>query len=145
MTRFLAAMAMIFVTGCQLPGSTQGCSAVHIDWVDFIQIGSTQYFAGQGAPAILAESDLGPVLTHVKFKVDGNVCDPNYRPKDGDAAFLDPGTPVYQVNGQAASQVVAARRDGRIQSYWIYGMQPPATSKESTFATVATNFIDPPA
>jgi hypothetical protein len=50
--------------------------------------------AGPGAPATLEESDLGPVVAQVKFEVDGNVCDPNYRPKDGDAAFLDPGTQI---------------------------------------------------
>jgi len=36
----------------------------------------------------------------VKFKVSGNVCDPNYRLKDGDAAFLEVGTPIYQVRRQ---------------------------------------------
>ena len=117
MTRFLVAMALILVTGCQLPGSAQGCGTVHIDWVDFIQIGSTQYVAGPGASEALHENDLGAVVTHVKFKVDGNICDPNYRPKDGDAAFLDPGTPVYQVKGRPASEVVAARRSGQILSY----------------------------
>jgi hypothetical protein len=117
MTRFLMVMALILVTGCQLPGSAQGCSTVHIDWVDFIQIGSTQYVAGPGTPEALQEDDLGPIVTHVKFKVDGNICDPNYRPKDGDAAFLDPGTPVYQVKGRPASEVVAARRSGQILSY----------------------------
>jgi hypothetical protein len=111
-------MGFFLVTGCQLPGTAPGCSAVHIDWADFIQIGSAQYVAGQGAPATLQESDLGPVVAHVKFKVDGNVCDPGYRPKDGDAAFLEAGAPVYQVNGRPVNQVVAARRNGQILAYW---------------------------
>jgi hypothetical protein len=117
MTRFLVAVALILVTGCQLPGSAQGCSTVQIDWVDFIQIGSTQYVAGPGGSEALQENDLGSVVSHVKFKVDGNICDPNYRPKDGDAAFLDPGTPVYQVLGRPVSEVVAARRSGQILNY----------------------------
>jgi len=53
----------------------------------------------------------------VKFKVDGNVCDPNYRPKDGDAAFLDPGTPIYQVSGRSPAQVLAAHQAGRIVAF----------------------------
>src|SRR6059036_1150251 len=113
MARFTMAIALLLLTACQLPGSAKDCSTVQIEWVDFIQIGSTQYVAGPEAPTTLQESDLGPVVGHVKSKVAGNVCDPNYRPKDGDAAFLEPGSPIYQVNGRPASQAVAARRNGR--------------------------------
>src|SRR6266851_1766499 len=42
----------------------------------------------------------GPRLLPCKFKVSGKVCDPNYRLRDGDAVFLEVGTPIYQVNGQ---------------------------------------------
>jgi len=117
MVRSIVAMALLLVSACQLPGSPQGCSNVQIDWVDFIQLGATQYVAGREAPTTILESDLGPVLAHVKFKVAGNVCDPSYKPKDGDAAFLEPGTPIYQVNGEPASKVVAARRNGQIIGY----------------------------
>ena len=68
-------------------------------------------------PGVLQESDLGPVYAHVKFKVSGNVCDPGYRLKDGDAALLDPGTPIYQVNGHPPSQELAARFNGSIVAY----------------------------
>ena len=49
------------------------------------------------------EIDLGPVYAHVKFKVSGNVCDPSYRPKDGDAAFLDTGS-AYLSGRRPANQ-----------------------------------------
>jgi hypothetical protein len=117
MARLTLAIGMLLLTACQLPGSAKDCSTVQIDWVDFIQIGSTQYVAAPGATTTLQESDLGPVVGHVKFKVAGNVCDPNYRPKDGDAAFLEIGTPIYQVNGRPTGEVVAARRNGQILSY----------------------------
>jgi len=121
MARFTVAIAALLLTACQLPGSAQDCSKVQIEWVDFIQIGSTQYVAGPGAPTTLQESDLGPVVGHVKFKVAGNVCDPNYRPKDGDAAFLEPGAPIYQVVGRPTGQAVAAKRNGQILSYEAKG------------------------
>jgi hypothetical protein len=70
--------------------------------------------AGPGAGATLEESDLGQVVAQVKYRVDGNVCDPNYRPKDGDAAFLDPGTLIYEVKGHPTSEMLAARRNGQI-------------------------------
>ena len=104
------------MAGCALPGSSTACNA-SIDWVNFIQVGSTQYVAGPMPPGVLQESDLGPVYAHVKFKVSGNVCDPGYRLKDGDAAFLDPGTPIYQVNGHPPSQELAARFNGSIVAY----------------------------
>lgn len=73
--------------------------------------------AEPGAPATLEESDLGQVVAQVKYRVDGNVCDPNYLPKDGDAAFLDPGTPIYEVKGHPTSELLAARRNGQILRY----------------------------
>ena len=108
--------ALLFTAACQLPGSSSSCSAL-IDWVNFIQVGSTQYVAGPQSPTVLQERELGPVYAHVKFKVSGNVCDPNYRLKDGDAAFLDPGTPIYQVIGQPSGQELASRFNGSIVVY----------------------------
>jgi hypothetical protein len=108
-------LALLFITGCQLPGSTT-CNT-SIDWVNFIQVGSTQYVAGPGWSVALQEGDLGPVYAKVKFKVSGNVCDPNYKLKDGDAAFLDSGTEIYQVNGHAPTQELAARFNGQIVAY----------------------------
>jgi len=115
--------ALLFAAACQLPGTSSSCNA-QIDWVNFIQVGSTQYVAGPQSPTVLRESELGPVYAHVKFKVSGNVCDPNYRLKDGDAAFLDPGTPIYQVTGQPSSQQLAAWWNGKIV---VYGAMPPAS------------------
>src|SRR5579872_5824901 len=108
--------ALLILASCRLPGSPSSCNA-QIDWVNFIQVGSTQYVAGQQPPAAPQESDLGHVYAHVKFKVSGNVCDPNYRAKDGDAAFLDAGTPIYVVSGQPPSTELAARFNGQIVVY----------------------------
>src|SRR4030088_2758518 len=67
-------LAMTLMAACQLPGSEPSCSNVQIDWVNFIQIGSTQYVAGPTqSPAVLQETDLGPVYAHVKFKVNGKL------------------------------------------------------------------------
>ena len=109
-------MAALVMAACQIPGSPGSCN-LQIDWVDFVQVGSTQYVAGPESPTVIPESDLGPVFAHVKFKVSGNVCDPNYKPKDGDAAFLDPGTAIYEVRGHPPTEVLAARRNGQILRY----------------------------
>jgi hypothetical protein len=114
---FIVLGAVLLTAACQLPGSTSSCNTTHIDWVNFIQVGSIQYVAGQQTPTVVQESDLGPVQAHVKFKVSGNICDPSYRLKDGDAAFLDVGTPIYQVNGQPPSMQLAAHSNGSIVVY----------------------------
>jgi hypothetical protein len=109
--------ALLLTAACQLPGTSPTCNA-QIDWVNFIEVGTTQYVAGlTQAPTVVHESDLGPVYAHVKFKVSGNVCDTNYRLRDGDAAFLDAGTPIYQVNGQPPAEQLAARFSGQIVVY----------------------------
>ena len=110
-------MALFFAAACQLPWSQSACDTTHIDWANFIQVGSTQYLAGPETQAILQESDLGPVYTTVKFRVSDNVCDPHYRLRDGDAAFLEPGTPVYQVKGKPPTEQLAARLNGKLLVY----------------------------
>ena len=118
--RMLAALVVILVTAaCRLPGTSTACP--QIDWVDFIQIGATQYVAGiDGGPATVDPSELGPVVMTVKFKVDGNVCDPSYKVKDGDAAFLDVGTPVYSLITAGPVAAVAARREGVLVRYSVF-------------------------
>jgi hypothetical protein len=113
---FVVVGALLLMTACQLLGSSSSCNT-QIDWVNFIQVGSTQYVAGPQSPTALQNGDLGPVYTHTKFKVSGNVCDPNYRLKDGDAAFLDAGTPIYQVNGHPPSDQLAAMFNGSLVVY----------------------------
>jgi hypothetical protein len=114
---------LLLAAACRLAGSPSTCNA-QIDWVNFIQVGSTQYVAGPQSPTVLQVSDLGPIVTHVNFKVSGNICDPSYRSKDGDAAFLDPGTPIYQVKGQAPSVQLAAKFDNQ---YLAYRAMTPAS------------------
>jgi len=109
-------VALLLTGACQLLDSSSRCNA-QIDWVNFIQVGSTQYVAGPQPAIALQGSDLGPVYAHVKFRVSGNICDPNYRLKDGDAAFLDAGTPIYRVNGQPPSAELAARFNRQIVAY----------------------------
>jgi hypothetical protein len=113
--------ALVLMAACRLPGTPASCNA-QIDWVNFIQVGSTQYVAGPQPSTVLQAGDLGPVYAKVKFKVSGNVCDPGYQLRDGDAAFLDPGTPIYVVAGHLPGEELAAQFSGVLVVY--RAMQP---------------------
>lgn len=119
MTRrvFVVAAALLFTSACCGQAAGSSSCTTQIEWVNFIQVGATQYVAGIERSPVLQETDLGPVYARVKFKVSGNVCDPNYRIKDGDAAFLDPGTAVYQINSHAVGEELAARFSVNIVVY----------------------------
>ncbi len=111
---------LILFSACQIPGLPQACNT-QIDWINFVQVKNTQYVAGPAAPAVVQQSQLGPVYMRVKSKLSGRICDPNYHPKDGDAAFLDPGTPVYQLNGYPPAERLAARFNGQLILYTPLG------------------------
>jgi len=101
---------------------------VQIDWVDVVQFHGIRYTASTTtlgrAPT---ESDLGPLFDTVQFKVADNVHDPNYHLKDGDAAYLEAGTPVYTVRGYAPSFRLVARSAGRL-TFYEADMNPHATT-----------------
>lgn len=93
-----------------------------IDWVDFIMLDGITYTASDytnfgEVGRSLKDTDLGPEYATVKNKLDGNVFDTRYRPRNGDAAFLEAGTPVYLVNGYSPRFRLAARRNGRTLLY----------------------------
>lgn len=111
----LAACASLSSPNGQPSSNSQG---VQIDWVDFIRFGGITYTippAGYGRA--LTASDLGPVFATVSFKLDGNVQDPGYQSRDGDAAFLNPGTKVYAVKSYKPAFRLAAYQNGTIQIY----------------------------
>ncbi len=108
----LAALLALGLAGCSLLPST-----AIIDWVNFVRFGGITYLASSDAGRELQPADLGAKFATVRFRLDGNVHDPGYQTRDGDAAFLDAGTPLYRVQGYAATFRLAARQDGRIVLY----------------------------
>jgi hypothetical protein len=85
------------------------------DWADILKLDGITYSAGllNGGRA-LRDDDLGGEVGRVSFRLNGSVPPIGYVPKDGDAAYLDPGTPLYGVNGYLSSFRLAARRAGRL-------------------------------
>ena len=98
-----------------------------MDWVNFIRIGGYEYVskARRGGGDQVEESRLGEVLYRVAFHVDANLVPGNYRPRDGDAAFLPPGAAIHSVEGHSPSEVLAALVDGEV---WLFKRTAPAPS-----------------
>jgi hypothetical protein len=105
----LAASMAMSLAGCSLFRSD-----VVIDWVNFVRFGGITYLASFDAGRELQPADLGAQFATVRFRLDGNVSDPNYQSQDGDAAFLDAGTAIYRVNGYVPTFRLAAYQGGHI-------------------------------
>lgn len=83
-----------------------------VDWADTVKFEGITYLAadgGVGRP--LRKEDLGPKFAEVQHKLQDNVNDPAYETKNGDAGFLEAGTPVYEVKGYDPSFRLAAYDD----------------------------------
>ncbi len=114
----IAAVPILAAIGC---GSGPSESFTAISWVDFVQFGGITYVRlhVEREPP-LEEGDLGPEFARVAFRYEGNVSDPSYQTKngkDGDAAFLDPGTPVFTVKGYKPEFLLATRSVGELALY----------------------------
>ena len=88
-----------------------------IGWTS-IQFDGIQYVATyQQVGRTIKDSDLGPEYARTHFRLESVVEDPHYQPHDGDAAFLDPETPIYTVQGYNPHFRLAARRNGTVVLY----------------------------
>lgn len=116
--RRMLALAYLAVASSCTGAPTAPDERFEICWADFVQLDGVRYLgtfprAGRG----LDESDLGPRIAVVKFRLEGNVHDINYRAKDGDAAFLEPGTPLYSLKGYTPITRIAARIGSGLRLY----------------------------
>lgn len=102
-------------------------SMVTIDYVDFLQAGGRNYIADLHRVPPINQADLGARLltvrcSYAKLNHEAGAKTPS--PRDGDAAFLLPGTPVYAIKGWSPACRLAASWDGRLRVYLAY--QPHA-------------------
>ena len=82
---------------------------IAIDWISFVHTGGVDYATPveRGGRA-LAPADIEPRVATICFQVADHVEVPTYQVKDGDAAFLTPGTPLYAVRGYRPTFRLAA-------------------------------------
>jgi len=108
---------------CPQVRPTRGYASV--DFVDFVHLNGRDFISGLDAASRRPPrpAELGAVVIRVRCSFSqfnertGKMPGPA---RDGDAAFLKPGTPVYSVSGWSPECRVAARRDSRLYLYLAY-------------------------
>ena len=96
-----------------LSGLLTACA--NIEWVDLIKLNDVMYYSDLRSD-VVSESDLSPYGKTTR-KLADNVHDPAYKIRNGDAAFLEPGTVVFSIAGFDPTSRVAAKREER---WYIY-------------------------
>lgn len=94
-----------------------GCATqqqIHIDWLNLIRFQGITYIANYHTGRELQSTDLGQQFATVRYRLSSNGDNSSYQTRDGVAAYLDPGAPVYRVQGYAATFRLAAYQGGQI-------------------------------
>jgi len=121
----VAVAALLLASGCSVardlsatycPSSRKLLPQGAADYIDFVHVGGITYQAGVRplAGRALRDSDLGAQVAVVRCELADHIVEgPDVR-LDGDAAYLDKGTPLYAVKGYRPTFRLAARRDGKL-------------------------------
>ena len=90
-----------------------------VDWVDFVQLGGTQYVAGDDATvSATASNQLGPVVGRVECELSVLKFRTEPGPAvDGDAAFIKVGTAVHAIRDYGTRCRVAVQIAGMNRVY----------------------------
>jgi hypothetical protein len=112
----LAVFSALFLAPFVWHGQT-GCT---VEWTDFVRFGGISYMSYEFSTADATErsnpSLLGPEFARVQFQIPSD-CD--YKAKDGDAAYLQPGTALYTVRGYRTDFLLATFEGGIVKLYEV--------------------------
>ncbi|MFE8697376.1 hypothetical protein ACFYKT_13620 [Cytobacillus sp. FJAT-53684] len=107
-------LILLFLTGCRtMPFGGYGV----IDWVDFVKLDGKTYY-GIHSGVLADQSFVGEMIGTVKFKVADNVTNPNYKIRNGDAAFHEKGTEIFKIEDHP--HLIALRSEHSINGYDVY-------------------------
>lgn len=103
---FLVIISTILASCSRLTSSECPPNAV-IEWVDMLMINNVKFQHDFDAGPSNITIEKGKALGEVKYKMADTACS-NHNMKNGDAAYLDVGTLIYEVKGLPSSLVVLA-------------------------------------
>ena len=120
----VVAMVALLACGCDLvttltvsggPGCRKLIRQDVADYVNFVKLNQITYTADRPAVGRMpGEGDLGPVHATVRCSLREKMDPAGGEPQDGDAAYLEAGSPLYRVHGYRPTFRLAARQDGRL-------------------------------
>jgi hypothetical protein len=87
-------------------GSSGNCYA-EIDWVDFLLINDSNYSRNVDGIEKVTPDQIGNKVGEVSFMLNDHACT-DYHAKNGDAAYLPIGTPIFEMKGYRSSFRVIA-------------------------------------
>ncbi|MGN7385805.1 hypothetical protein [Sporosarcina sp. SAFN-015] len=111
---FVFILIVLLLTGCR-PSAFGG--QIVIDWVDFIHFDGKEY-NGIHSGVLADKSFIGDKIGTVKFKVADNVKNPSYKIRDGDAAFHEKGTEIFQIKDHP--HLIAVKDTHSVNGYSVY-------------------------
>ncbi|WP_433750665.1 hypothetical protein [Falsibacillus pallidus] len=103
-----AAVLTIFLASCN--NQITGCPDAEIEWVDVLMVNDIKYqhhFPGPADQNKQITIEKGKEIGKVSYKMADNACT-NHETKNGDAAYLEKGTPIYEIKGYPTTLAVAA-------------------------------------
>ena len=117
-------MVVLLAGGCDLataptvsggPGCRKLIRQDAADYVNFVKLNGVTYTAdGPVVGRTLGDGDLGPVHARVRCSLREKMDPTGGELQDGDAAYLEAGSPLYRVGGYRPVFRLAARQDGRL-------------------------------
>jgi phage pi2 protein 07 len=128
-------LILIVLTGCR---STPFNGHAVIDWVDFIKWEDIEY-NGIYSGVLTDEKYIGEKLGTVKFRVADNVTNPNYKIRNGDAAYHEKGTEIFRIKGML--NLIAVKDASQINGYRVYYARD-ATEQQWHFKNVPLDKVN---
>lgn len=114
--------------GCPPPSGGDGGAA--IDWVPFVRVDGLMFQATFSPRVTVPESELGATVMTVACTISQSVSNPEYRPRDGDAAFLAAGTELREITGYRSDFRLAARENGAWHVYEVDDLPDAITGED---------------
>ena len=118
------AMVALLAGGCDLvtsptvsggPGCRKFVRQGAADYLNFVKLNGITYLAdGPVVGRTLGDGDLGPVHAQVRCSLREKMDPTGGELRDGDAAYLAAGSPLYRVRGYRPTFRLAARQEGRL-------------------------------
>ncbi|MGE7925039.1 hypothetical protein ACQKND_17925 [Viridibacillus arvi] len=106
----IISLLTMLVSACSNFSSIKGCPDAVIEWIDVVMINDITYqhhFPKPSDEVTSISIERGRELGKVTYMMADSACS-NHKMKNGDAAFLEEGTPIYEIKGYPTALVVMA-------------------------------------